>query len=303
MSVNYEQLYKGLKGSYIRNFTISHMAYYQLGGSIDLYAIPETKEDVQSLIKRCCDENIPYFVFGKGSNLLISDSGYRGVFISLEKSCNELQLTNGESKVGAGILLWDLVKETIGVGLGDMSSMSWIPGTVGGALFMNAGAFGTEIEEFVDFVEVIDNRGERYKLGKKECMFTYRNSGLQNGFTVLGAGMKFTEKDRNQMRKNSLEIINKRKSKQPLDYPSCGSVFKRPLGFYAGTLIEECGLKGYRKGGAEVSEKHANFILNKKAKSSDIYQVIQHIQETVYKKKGIQLEREVRLVGFEHERI
>jgi UDP-N-acetylmuramate dehydrogenase len=297
----YRKLLQDLNGQFYENYQIANVAFYKLGGSIDIYAIPESKADLITLIQRCKETDVPYFIFGKGSNLLISDEGYRGVFISLEKSCNELQLNNKISRVGAGVILWDLVKETMNVSLGDMSNMSWIPGTVGGALYMNAGAFGTEIESFVESVEVISPEGEHKHLSKEECAFVYRNSGLQRGFTVLAAKMKFQDSDRRKMRENSRAIIERRKSKQPLEYPSCGSVFKRPAGLYAGTLIEECGLKGFRIGGAEVSQKHANFILNKKAKSKDVYQIIKHVIQTVIDKKGVQLEREVRLVGFNDE--
>ena len=296
-----QDLTLGLSGQFLENYNISNDAYYKLGGPIDLFANPDNKKDLVTLVKRCKDLGLPYFIFGRGSNLLISDEGFRGVFISLEKSCNELQLNEKKSLIGAGVLLWDLVKETISVSLGDMSNMSWIPGTVGGALYMNAGAFGTEIEEFVETVEVISPEGEHKHLTRDECQFVYRNSGLQKGYTVLSAKMNFNLCDRQKMRENSRLIIEKRKLKQPLDYPSCGSVFKRPTGLYAGTLIEECGLKGFRVGGAEISEKHANFILNKKAKSSDVYQTIQHVIKTVTEKKGVQLEREVRFVGFNDE--
>ena len=291
---------KGLNGDFHFDFEVAEKAHYRIGGKVDIYAIPETREDCRLLIERCKENDIPYFVFGEGTNLLISDNGYRGVFLSLEKACSELILSQEKSQIGAGVVLWDLIKATMENGLGDMSNMSWIPGTVGGALFMNAGAFGTEIEEFVISVDVIDENGQFRTLNKEEAAFAYRTSGLQSGYTILGAQMKFKNFSVEEMKINSADIIAKRQSRQPLDYPSCGSVFKRPPGLYAGTLIEDCQLKGYRFGGAQVSEKHANFILNvDQAKAEDVYSVIKHVVKTVFDIKQVRLEREVKLVGFE----
>ena len=295
-------MFEGLEGHFEKKFIIAPKAHYRVGGEIDLYAAPKTRIDCQKLIKRCVANNIPYFIFGKGANILISDEGFRGVFISLETCSSELELSNnGRAYIGAGIDLWELIQETINFEIGDMTNMSWIPGTVGGALYMNAGAFGTEIEEFVESVDVILPTGEFKTLSYSECGFQYRKStGLQDTI-ILGARLKFSPSNKIEMRKNSDEIIARRKSKQPLEHPSCGSVFKRPPGLYAGTLIEECGLKDFSIGGARVSSKHANFILNENnATASDLYNVMKHVKTTVYEKKEVTLEREVKLIGFSH---
>ena len=206
--------------------------------------------------------------------------------------------------VGAGIVLWDFIQLTIERSLSDITNMSWIPGTVGGALYMNAGAFGTEIEELVEYVRVIDKNGHILKLNHDECGFQYRKSVELIDKVVLGAKLRFKKGDHKTLLANSEHIISRRKFKQPLDHPSCGSVFKRPPGLYAGTLIEECELKGFKSGGAVVSTKHANFILNENdADSNDIYKVIKHIQKTVKEKKNVELEREVKLIGFKNVRI
>lgn len=295
----YESLFSEVNGRKFYEFSAKTIAHYQIGGPIDLLLYPQTREDCVEAIQCCIKNDISYFLFGKGSNILISDEGFRGVFIALDDCCAELELSGDISRVGAGVVLWDLVQATISSGLGDMSNMSWIPGTVGGALFMNAGAFGTEIEEFVKSVDIITSAGERKTLSHAECGFMYRKStALQDGI-ILGGEFQFKRSDISAMEANSADIISRRKRKQPLDFPSCGSVFKRPPGKYAGTLIEQCGLKGFRVGGAELSTKHANFILNKEnAKAADIYGIITHVQERVFAETGIRLEREVKLIGF-----
>ena len=302
--MDYQNIFESVNGRKEYQFPAAKIAHYEIGGAIDLLFYPETKLDCAKLIHLCKSNKIPYFLFGKGSNLLISDEGYRGVFISLDDCSLELELSEKKSYIGAGVILWDLIQETLKHGFGDMSNMSWIPGTVGGALFMNAGAFGTEIEEFVESVDVITQGGKIKTLSHKECAFQYRKSIHLQDKIILGATMLFSSSDKEKMKANSDDIISRRKSRQPLDYPSCGSVFKRPPGNYAGTLIEKSGLKGFRIGGAELSEKHANFILNKnQAKAQDIYDIIKHVQETVKKKHDIQLEREVKLIGFKNVKI
>ncbi len=298
-SKNLEDIFLNARGRKYVDFPSKKIAHYGIGGPIDLLIYPKDKDDCLTIVNLCIQEKIPYFLFGKGSNLLISDEGYRGVFIALDDCASELSLTSDISTVGAGIVLWDLVQATIKAGVGDMSNMSWIPGTVGGALFMNAGAFGTEIEEFVVSVDVITKKGEFKTLSHEECGFAYRKTKALQDKIILAAKFNFAAHDVEPMKLNSQYIIDRRKSKQPLDFPSCGSVFKRPPGNYAGTLIEQCGLKGYPFGGAAVSDKHANFILNKNdAKASDIYNIIKHIQKTVFAETGVTLEREVKLIGF-----
>jgi UDP-N-acetylmuramate dehydrogenase len=297
-----ETVINNLQGRVYFNFPAKDIAHYQIGGLIDCLYFPLTIADCSTAIKRANDLNIPIFIFGKGSNLIISDEGFRGIFIALDDACNRLELNRNEnSYCGAGIVLWDLIEKTIEAELGDMTNMSWIPGTVGGALFMNAGAFGSEIEEFVESVDVLTSEGELKNIKHDDCGFAYRIASELQDKIILGATLKLKPADQKKMRSNSNDIIEKRKSKQPLDYPSCGSVFKRPPGLFAGTLIEQCGLKGFKIGGAQVSDKHANFILNiDNALAQDIYNVIAHIQKTVWDKKNVELQREVKLVGFDH---
>ena len=298
--MNYKTLISNLSGRFLENEPLKKYTHYEIGGNVDLFAFPKTVEECATLIKNCKVQEIPYFIFGKGSNLLISDDGFRGVFISLDDCAGSIEkLSNTLWNVGAGVILWDLVEETISNGVGDMSSMSWIPGTVGGALFMNAGAFGTEIEEFVESVTAITSDGEIITLSHEECEFNYRKTTQLQDKLIVSAKLNFKQVDKLEMNERSEQIIARRKFKQPLEHPSCGSVFKRPPGLYAGTLIEECGLKGFSIGGAKVSEKHSNFIVNyNNATASDVYNVIRHVQKTVLEKRNVSLEREVKLIGF-----
>jgi UDP-N-acetylmuramate dehydrogenase len=261
----------------IKNEPLSKHTSYMTGGSAKLFLEPYTTQDLrESLIYL---KNEKFFILGKGSNVLFSDNFFDGVVLSL-KNLNRYALIDGSMLVsGAGCLLDDIVKFSISNNLGGIEDLSGIPGSVGGAVFMNAGAFDTEIKDVVDYVKTIDMSGKVTLLKKNEAGFFLRK----------GANMYRRE-----------EILSKRWSKQPIDYPSCGSVFKRPKGNFAGTLIEGCGLKGYRVGNAKVSEKHANFIINLGgATSLDIYNIIQHVKDKVYNETGIMLEEEVKLVNFD----
>lgn len=293
-------LFKGISGRKIKNFPAAKIVHYKIGGPIDLLIYPKSFEEASTVLKLCKENSIAFFILGKGSNILVSDEGFRGVFIALDDCAMHMEFKGNKAYIGAAVILWDLIQKTIELGLGDMSNMSWIPGTVGGALHMNAGAFGTEIEEFVISVDAIDRYGMIKNYSKDECQFTYRKSALQDKL-ILGTHLVFNEKNSEEMKSNSELIISKRENRQPLEHPSCGSVFKRPPGNYAGALIEKSNLKGYAVGGARLSEKHANFILNENnAKASDIHAIIKHVQETVYKNFNIMLEREVKLIGFEN---
>jgi UDP-N-acetylmuramate dehydrogenase len=295
-----KNIYKNLDGIFLENFDISVITHYKIGGKIDLFARPKNIDSLRTLLKNVSDQSIPFFLFGKGSNLLISDEGFRGIFVSLEDCCNEMTFhENGLVNVGAGIIMWDFIQETIEKSLGDMTNMSLIPGTIGGALYMNAGAFGSEIEQFVENVTVIDRNGKIETIPHERCGFSYRKSKNLQDKIILGAKLKLQKTNQNFLRKNSQEIVEKRENRQPLDYPSCGSVFKRPEGNYAGTLIEKNGLKGKIIGGAKISEKHANFILNfNNAKASDVRNLIKEVQKTVKKSDNILLETEVKMIGF-----
>jgi len=276
-----------------KNEPLSKHTSYLTGGDAKLFLEPYTIQDLKNALKYI--ENEKFFIFGRGSNVLFSDNFFDGVVISL-KNFNRYAFIESNMLVsGAGCLLDDIVRFSIYNDLSGMENLSGIPGSIGGAVFMNAGAFNTEIKDIIDYAKVIDISGEVSILKKNDINFTYRRSGLDNKI-VVEAGF-LLNKGADLYR--SEDILSKRKSKQPLEYPSCGSVFKRPAGNFAGTLIESCGLKGYRVGNAKVSEKHANFIVNLGgATSTDIYKIIQHVKDKVYKETGIILEEEVKLVNF-----
>jgi len=277
-----------------KNEPLSKHTSYLTGGDAKLFLEPYTTQDLKNALQYI--ENEKFFILGSGSNVLFSDNFFDGVVISL-KNFNRYAFIESNMLVsGAGCLLDDIVRFSIYNNLSGMENLSGIPGSIGGAVFMNAGAFNTEIKDIIDYVKVIDISGEVSVLKKNDINFTYRRSGLDNKI-VIEAGF-LLKKGADLCR--SEDILSKRESKQPLEYPSCGSVFKRPPGNFAGTLIESCGLKGYRVGNAKVSEKHANFIVNLGgATSTDIYKIIQHVKDKVYKETGIILEEEVKLVNFD----
>lgn len=276
-----------------RNEPLSRHTSYLTGGEAKLFLEPYTIYDLKHALKFIKNEK--FFILGKGCNVLFSDNFFDGVVISL-KNFNKYAFIDGNRIVsGAGCLLYDIVKFSVYNNLGGMEDLSGIPGTIGGAVFMNAGAFGTEIKDIIDYVKVIDLSGEVSLLNKFNINFGYRRSGLDNKI-VIEAGF-LLKKGADVYRCE--DIVRKRRAKLPLEYPSCGSVFKSPPGNFAGTLIERCGLKGYSFGNAKVSEKHANFIVNLGgATSTDIYKIIQHVKDKVYRETGVMLEEEVKLVNF-----
>jgi UDP-N-acetylmuramate dehydrogenase len=244
---------------------------------------------------------LPHEVIGYGANILVSDNGYDGLIICLrdfEKTC----LRSGNHLlIGAGVLLNDAILYAAEQGLAGMEALSGIPGTVGGAVKMNAGAYGTEMKDIVTRINVLtleDGTLMERVYTNDEALFDYRKADGLLGKLVLGVDITLTPGDKDTILAKRKEILKQRTEKQPLNYPSCGSVFKRPTGNFAGTLIEQCGLKGYTIGGAQVSEKHANFIVNLgDATSSDIYNLITHVKKTVFIKTKVMLEEEVKFIG------
>lgn len=281
-----------------KNVSLKKYCSYQTGGKAEFFSCPTDLFDLKVLLKFANDNKIPVTLIGTGNNILISDKGVKGLVISTRCMNDEVQIENDLVYSGAGVKLDYLIKQCIEAGLGGLEAMSGIPGSVGGAVMMNAGAFDTEIKDVAITVEMCGYDGTVSSVPAEEAGFGYRKAENLNGI-VTGVGFKLELSDKEELKKKRKEILERRAEKQPLEYPSCGSVFKRPEGNYAGTLIEQCGLKGYKIGGAQISEKHANFIVNTgKAKSKDIYDLINHVQETVLKETGVKLEREVRFIGF-----
>lgn len=267
---------------------------YRTGGLSRYFIEPYNIYELFTALKFAKDKT--FFILGAGSNVLFSDKLFDGVVISLIKLNRYVIIKNDELICGAGCFLDSVINFSISNNLSGLENLSGIPGSVGGAIYMNAGAFDIEIKDFLTSVKIVDFSGVIKIYKRNDLNFAYRSSGLKDEIVVEAV---FNLKKGKYLENKRVEILKKRDEKQPLEYPSCGSVFKRPKEGFAGALIENCGLKGYSIGGAEVSKKHANFIINKgNATSSDIYNLINYVKEVVYKKYGILLEEEVKLVNF-----
>lgn len=273
---------------------------FKIGGPADFYVKPLDEEDLHGLVALCKEEGLDQFVIGRGTNLLVSDAGFRGVVIDLSESFNKIQLGELAVTVGSGVLLDSLVIKSIEWGLSGLENLSGIPGSIGGGIRLNAGAFGTEMKDVLDSVKVIDEDNVIEIMYTDQLNMHYRATDLSVHDIVIEARFHLKPARKDDLKKIRTEILNRRKEKQPLSLPSAGSVFKRPKGDYAGRLIEECGLKGIRIGDAMVSKKHANFIVNcGHASASDVRRVIDEVQSKVHKRFQISLEPEVHFLGFE----
>lgn len=281
------------------NISLKNLTSFKVGGDAKYFHEVSSIESLKKALKWTKEENIPYFVLGKGSNIVISDSGYNGLIIHLGKSFEKLSISGQNVVAQSGIMLNIVIKKAVENGLAGMEKMSGIPGTIGGAIRMNAGAFGQEIEQITKKVISLNSHGNIVERDHKTCDFSYRHSIFcTNNEIILECELEMPQDDIKRLENAKQEILIKRKSKQPLEYPNAGSMFKRPPGNFAGTLIEASGLKGYVHGGAAVSEKHANFIINKNnATAKDIYELSQKIIDKVKLDSGIILEREVIFLG------
>jgi len=268
---------------------------FRVGGPADVLVTPDT-ETLPEVIALCKKHHLPYYVIGNGSNLLVGDKGIRGVVIAMTNRTGEITCDGEIITAGAGATLGQIAVLAAGNGLTGFEFAAGIPGTLGGALMMNAGAYGGEMKDVVEAVSFMDSMGEQHVVSGEEMEFTYRKSALADTDCIItGATIKLNYGDRNNILAKMNELAAKRREKQPLEFPSAGSTFKRPVGYYAGALIEEAQLKGVSVGGAQVSEKHAGFIINKnKATTKDIVELITLVRNTVYEKNGVYLETEVK---------
>lgn len=282
----------------LSNKSLKEFCNYRTGGCAEYYAAVRTDDDLAEALKFAKEKSLDVTVIGGGFNILVCDEGVKGLVINTSGLNDLVTISGTQVYAGSGVGLDALVRMTGQKALAGLENMSGIPGCVGGAVKMNAGAFGTEIKDVAVYVDMMRMNGERYRVSAADAGFGYRKAAGLDGI-VLGAMFGLSDGAAEELKAKRAEILKKRNEKQPLDHPSCGSVFKRPEGNFAGTLIEQCGLKGFRIGGAQVAEKHANFILNiNHATSADIYGVMCHVQKTVEEKTGIRLEMEVRLIGF-----
>lgn len=271
---------------------------YGIGGPTDIWLAPQQETDIHSCVRLAHRHEVPLFVLGRGSNVLVSDTGWRGITLYLGDNFSGWTLSGQSARVKSGSLLHDLVKAAVSEGLAGIELLAGIPGSIGGALRMNAGAFGQEIGPVVAEVYGITTKGEVFRAEKDQIDFSYRRAPRLEQVVITSTRLQFSKGDPVILKDRVADILAMRARKQPLEYPSCGSVFKRPPGYFAGALIEEAGLKGERIGGAEVSRKHAGFILNvDQAKADDVYQLINRIEQRVHARFGVNLEREVKLIG------
>ena len=274
---------------------------FRIGGEADLFAAPSSEEELIRVLALCRQEQIPYYVTGNGSNLLISDRGYRGVIIQIGKNLSGIYVMEHEIEAQAGAMLSSVARRAMEASLSGMEALSGIPGTLGGALVMNAGAYGSEMKDIVHSVRVLNEEGQIEELSLDEMEFGYRTSVAQRrSLVILSARLVLEEGEREQILSLMEEYRMRRQSKQPLELPSAGSTFRRPEGHYAGALIEEAGLRGLKEGGAQVSEKHCGFIVNTGgASAEDVRNLIRTVQQAVYDNSGVRLEPEVKMLGFE----
>ncbi|MBH0230974.1 UDP-N-acetylmuramate dehydrogenase [Halobacillus yeomjeoni] len=276
--------------------------YTKLGGRADFFITPTSFQEVQNVVKLSNEDNIPFTLLGNGSNLIIKDGGIRGIVINL-KHLDDIS-TDGNTLVAqSGARIINASRYALKKHLSGLEFACGIPGTVGGALYMNAGAYGGEIKDVLDYAYVVDREGNLVKRLASELDLDYRTSNIpDNGDIVVEATFNLKPAKYEEIKEVMDDLTYKRESKQPLEYPSCGSVFKRPPGYFAGKLIQDSDLQGTNIGGAEVSKKHAGFIINKdNATTSDYISLIEHVQKTVKEKFGVDLEREVRIIGEDPE--
>lgn len=283
---------------------------FRIGGSADYYAEPDMSQ-ISKLIEmaKACD--MPVTVIGNGSNLLVGDKGIRGLVIGIGKGLSEIDVTEAVAQqstaqdnghiitAGAGAILAAVAAKAAEASLSGLEFASGIPGSVGGAVVMNAGAYGGEIKDVLIDAKVLTAEGELKTVTRDELDLSYRHSIVpEKGYIVLSARFRLTPKPQDEIKSYMAELRAKRVEKQPLEYPSAGSTFKRPEGYFAGKLIMDAGLRGYSVGDAQVSEKHCGFVVNKgEATAADVLTLIKDVQETVLKKFGVKLEPEVKMIG------
>ena len=273
---------------------------FRIGGPADIFVTPEDESQFLAAVRLCRQEGMPYYILGNGSNLLVSDSGYRGAVIETEKALSRLEADGETLKAGAGILLSVLAKEALRLSLTGLESASGIPGTLGGGVVMNAGAYGFELKDVLESVRLLDREGNVRTVPAGELKLGYRYSTIpETGSIVLEAALRLKKGDPEAIRARMEELAAQRKSKQPLEYPSAGSTFKRPEGYFAGKLIDDAGLRGFQVGGAQVSEKHCGFVINRgDATAEDVMELCRQVQEKVFQKFGVRMDMEIRKLGM-----
>ena len=279
--------------------SMSRHTTFRVGGAAECMLLIEKEEELLKIVPYLNKIEQDYFILGNGSNLLVGDKGYRGIVIKLGEGMNRIAIENNRIHVQAGALLSQTAAAAKDAGLSGMEFASGIPGSVGGGIVMNAGAYDGEMKQITESVRVMDKEGKILILDNDTMEFGYRTSTIKNRpFIVLEVVLRLQEGQKEDIQAKMDELMEKRRSKQPLNYPSAGSTFKRPEGYFAGKLIMDAGMRGYRIGGAQVSDKHCGFIVNAgKATAADIKEVIEEVQERVKERFGVILEPEVIFLG------
>lgn len=284
--------------SYIENEPMALHTTFKIGGPARLAVFPKNENEISDVIKKCKEENVRYMVVGNGSNLLVADEGIDAVVILLGKNFGEVKLIDDTTIFAeAGAPLMKVCRFALENGLSGLEFAYGIPGSCGGGAFMNAGAYGGELGDVMFRCDHIDQDGNKGSLEGDDLKLAYRHSAYyENGCVITGAYFKMQKADKEEIKAKMDDYMSRRRDKQPLEYPSAGSTFKRPEGNFAGALIEQCGLKGTSVGGAEISTKHAGFVINKGgATCKDVLDLCKKVADTVKAEKGIELEMEVRV--------
>ena len=277
---------------------MSEHIYFRVGGPADILVTPVNEEQVVNTLKLCREYNVPYFILGNGSNILVKDGGISGVVIKFNK-LNKITTEGNCVTAQSGALLKDVSKAALENNLRGFEFACGIPGSIGGAVFMNAGAYDGEMAHVIKSARVIDENCNIKNLTKEELELGYRSSiVMKKGYVVIEATVELESGEYASIKDKIDDLTNRRESKQPLEYPSAGSTFKRPEGYFVGKLIQDSGLKGFSIGGAAVSEKHSGFVINKGgATAKDVLDVIAHVQKTVKENFDVELHTEVRIIG------
>lgn len=291
------------QGTILTNEPMSKHTSFSIGGPADLFVEPATVEEIQKVCALARQEKVPFFVIGNGSNLLVSDEGIRGIVLHLGKNFSKIEQEGNVISVQSGALLSRVAKVALASSFTGFEFAAGIPGSFGGAVAMNAGAYGGEMKDIILDADVLTPEGDVRTLSLEELDLSYRHSCIfEKNYLVLSARIQLTPGDETAIRERMSELAQARRDKQPLEYPSAGSTFKRPEGYFAGKLIQDAGLKGFTVGGAMVSEKHAGFVINHGgASAKDVSSLISQVQKKIQEQFGVHMEPEVRFVGFDKE--
>lgn len=287
-------------GTLLEQELMSRHTSFRIGGPADYFVEPASVDELAGVLSLARQEKVPFFIVGNGSNLLVSDEGFRGMIVHTGGSLRSISVEGDVIYAQAGALLGAVAGAALEAGLTGMEFAAGIPGTLGGAVCMNAGAYGGEMKDILLDAEVLTQDGERLVIPVEELDLSYRHSIIfEKNYIVLAAHIRLSRGDKTQIRNRMNELAGARKEKQPLEYPSAGSTFKRPEGYFAGKLIQDAGLKGYTVGGAQVSEKHSGFVINRGgATAEEVRFLIRQVRSKVKQQFGVEMEPEVRMLGF-----